>query len=29
MAQAGGPDPAKADAALAEIEKALTQKFAA
>ncbi len=29
MAQAGGPDPSKAEAALAEIEKALTQKFAA
>jgi alanyl-tRNA synthetase len=29
MAQAGGPDPSKADAALAEIEKALTQKLLA
>jgi alanyl-tRNA synthetase len=29
MAQAGGPDPAKAEAALAEIEKALAQKLAA
>jgi len=29
MAQAGGPDPAKAEAALAEIEKALAQKAAA
>jgi alanyl-tRNA synthetase len=29
MAQAGGPDPSKADAALAEIEKALMQKLAA
>jgi alanyl-tRNA synthetase len=29
MAQAGGPDPSKADAALAEIEKALAQKLAA
>jgi len=29
MAQAGGPDPSKAEAALAEIEKALAQKAAA